>query len=367
MSEKIVRVGFIGLGSVANMKHLPSLAKYPDKCQMVAFCDLDIEKAKRAAEQYGTADAKIYVDYREMLKDADVDVVHVLTHNSAHCEATVACFEAGKHVMCEKPMAATVEDAQRMMDAWKKSGKKFTIGYQNRFRPEIQMMHSACENGDLGDIYFAKAHAVRRRGVPVWGVFNDKSKQGGGPLIDIGTHALDITLWMMDNYDPYSVSGVTYDKLRNKPEGNNGGPWNPETMEVEDSAFGLIRMKNGASIFLEASWALNTRLEKQACATLYGTEGGAEIETDKSPNRGTCVINNVKYNVPCEYRPSPKGEIDMYRLDGEKPGEIEAGQWLDAIINDSEPLVQPEQAFAVTQILDAIYKSAESGKEYFFN
>lgn len=366
MYDKKLRIGFIGLGSVAHMKHLPSLAKYPEQCELVAFCDLDREKAQKAAEQYGTADAKVYTDYHQMLKEADIDVVHVLTHNSAHCEATVACFEAGKHVMCEKPMAVSSEEAKRMIDAWKKSGKKFTIGYQNRFRPEIQMMHQACEDGDLGEIYFAKAHAVRRRGVPVWGVFCDKEKQGGGPLIDIGTHALDITLWMMDNYEPYSVSGITYDKLRNKPEGNNGGPWNPEKMEVEDSAFGLIKMKNGSSIFLEASWALNTRLEKQACATLYGTKGGAEIENDKSPNRGTCVINDVRYGALGEYRPSQKGEIDMFKSDGEKPGVIEAGQWLDAILHDTDPLVMPEQAFVVTQILEGIYKSAESGKEYFF-
>ncbi|MCQ5146543.1 Gfo/Idh/MocA family protein, partial [Enterocloster bolteae] len=150
----------------------------------------------------------------------------------AHCPITVAAFEAGKHVLCEKPMAATTEDAQQMVDAWKKSGKKFTIGYQNRFRKDTQMLHEACQAGDLGEIYFAKAHAVRRRTVPTWGVFPDKSKQGGGPLIDIGTHALDITLWMIDNYEVDSVTGSVFEKLghlKEATEGNMFGPWDPDT------------------------------------------------------------------------------------------------------------------------------------------
>lgn len=123
---------------------------------------------------------------------------------------------------------------------------QFTVGYQNRFRPEVQNLHTACQKGDLGDIYYAKAHAVRRRGVPTWGVFMDKEAQGGGPLIDIGTHALDITLWCMNNYDIDSVSGSVFYKLgglEQATEGNLFGPWNPKTYEVEDSAMGFIKMK----------------------------------------------------------------------------------------------------------------------------
>ena len=143
-----------------------------------------------------------------------------------------------------------------MVEAWKKAGTQFTVGYQNRFRPEVQNLHNACANGDLGDIYYGKAHAVRRRGVPTWGVFMDKDKQGGGPLIDIGTHALDITLWCMNNYEIDSVSGSVFYKLgglQQATEGNLFGPWDPKTYEVEDSAMGFIKMKNGATINLEAS------------------------------------------------------------------------------------------------------------------
>lgn len=158
--------------------------------------------------------------------------------------------------MCEKPMAKTYADAKAMLDAHKKTGKKLTIGYQNRFRNDSQIMKRACVEGELGDIYYAKAHAVRRRAVPTWGVFLNEEEQGGGPLIDIGTHALDLTLWMMDNYKPASVKGSVFKKLGDQKEtGNAWGDWDPKEYTVEDSAFGFITMENGATIILESSWA----------------------------------------------------------------------------------------------------------------
>ncbi len=240
-----LKIGVVGCGGIANQKHFPAMKANSDLCEIVAFCDIIKERAEKGAAEYGAEGARIYEDYHDLLADSEVEVVHVLTPNVAHCPITVAAFEAGKHVYCEKPMAHNTDDAKAMLEAWKKSGKQFTIGYQNRFRPEVQNLKKACEAGELGDIYYGKAHAVRRRAVPTWGVFPDKSKQGGGPLIDIGTHALDLTLWMMDNYEPQSVSGSVFYKLGNLPqatEGNLFGPWDPETYEVEDSAMGFIRM-----------------------------------------------------------------------------------------------------------------------------
>ena len=192
-----LQIGIVGCGGIANQKHMPALSKFSEYCEMAAFCDIIIERAEKAAKEYGTSDAKVYTDYNEMYKDESIDVIHVLTPNVAHCAATVAAFEHGKHVLCEKPMAHNTEDASKMIEAWKKSGKKFTIGYQNRFRPEVENLKRACEKGELGEIYYGKAHAIRRRAVPTWGVFPNKALQGGGPLIDIGTHALDLTLWII--------------------------------------------------------------------------------------------------------------------------------------------------------------------------
>ncbi len=176
-----LRLGIIGTGGICNHKHLPSLEKVADKVEVVALCDLIREKAVQTAKDFHLDNAAIYTDYKELLADPTIDVVHVCTPNVAHCQITVDAFEAGKHVLCEKPMAATTEDAQKMMEAWRKSGKKFTIGYQNRFRYDVQVLKKACDAGDLGEIYYGEANAIRRKAVPTWGVFPDKSNREAAP------------------------------------------------------------------------------------------------------------------------------------------------------------------------------------------
>lgn len=363
---KKIRIGIIGCGGIANNKHFPALQSQEEKCELVGFCDIIEERAKTACEKFGAADAKYYTDYKELLKDESIDLVHVCTPNVSHCPITVDAFAAGKHVMCEKPMAHCSADAEEMVAAWKASGKKFTIGYQNRFRDDTYALHKSCEQGDLGNIYFAKAHAVRRRAVPTWGVFPNKVLQGGGPLIDIGTHALDITLWMMDNYEPVSVSGSVFYELghlEKGPEGNIFGPWDPETFEVEDSAFGLIKMKNGATIYLEAAWALNVLESREASTTLCGTKSGAEIHHGMSYPKDELIYNFAEHDLLMQKTISPSGLVDFFEGGGSSEAVREAKQWLEAVLNDEEPLVQPEQALVVTKILEAVYQSAETGKE----
>lgn len=362
MNKGKLKIGIIGCGGIANQKHMPSLAKLSHMGEMVAFCDVIEEKAQKAAQDFGSEGAKVYVDYKKLLEDESIDVVHVLTPNLQHSYITVDALEAGKHVMCEKPMAINSIEAKKMLDAAKRTGKKLTIGYQNRFRNDSQILHKACREGDLGDIYMTKAHAVRRRGVPTWGVFLDKEQQGGGPLIDLGTHALDLALWFMDNYKPKSVSGSVYHKMADKFEGNMMGAWDPERYDVEDSAFGFIKMENGATIFLEASWILNTTDAKEAMTTLCGTEGGAEMKASSTFGKSDVIFNSAKHGQLVETKPSFSGGIAYFGPGAEDDGVKEARQWLDSIINDTEPLVKPEQAYVVTQILEAIYKSAETGK-----
>lgn len=362
MKNNKLQIGIIGCGGIAGQKHFPSLTKQNDLCEMVGFCDIIEERAKAGAEKYGTPQAKVYTDYKELLGDDAIDVIHVLTPNVAHCAITVDAFDAGKHVLCEKPMAHNTGDAQKMLDAANRAKKKFTIGYQNRFRDDVQTLHSACRAGELGDIYFAKAHAIRRRAVPTWGVFQDKAQQGGGPLIDIGTHALDITLWAMDNYKPKLVTGSVFYKMGDKCEGNLFGPWDPATYEVEDSAFGFIKMENGATIYLESSWVLNIMDSREASTTLCGTEGGCEIKAGGTRQVEELTFNSVRHNRLFEEKLSACPKIDFFGTGAGDPGAMEARSWLLSIINDTQPLVKPEQAFVVTQILDAIYASSASGK-----
>jgi predicted dehydrogenase len=363
-----LRVGVIGCGGISMLKHFPALIKLKHRLELTGFCDIIEERAANACQKFGDPGAKVYVDYRRLLEDRKIDVVYVLTPNVSHSPITVDSLGAGKHVLCEKPMAATYADARKMLDAANRTGKKLTIGYQNRFRHNVQVLRNACRAGELGDIYFARAQAMRRKGVPTWGVFPDKSKQGGGPLIDIGTHALDITLWVMDNYKPKQVVGSVFQKMKDNPEGNMFGPWDPKTYEVEDSAFGFIKMENGATISLEAAWAINIRKDESQL-TLCGTQAGAETIPAGAPMasvNGTdpVIFNTARHGELVDISPmvrSGPGPAD-WGGDPFRVGDAESTAWLDAIVNDTEPYVKPEQALAVTRILEAIYRSAETGK-----
>jgi predicted dehydrogenase len=259
-------------------------------------------------------------------------------------------------------MAKTSADALRMVETAKRTGKKLTIGYQNRFRNDSQYLKKICSEGGLGEIYFAKAHAIRRRAVPTWGVFLNEEEQGGGPLIDIGTHALDLTLWTMDNYKPKCVMGNVYKKLGSKKDAANAwGSWDPDKFTVEDSAFGFITMENGATIVLESSWALNSLDVGEAMTTLCGTEAGADMKEGLR-------INGEKYSRLYVTKPElDAGGVDFY--DGAKvePQDVEARTWINCILEDRDVVVKPEQAYVVTQILEAIYKAGKSGKTVYFD
>lgn len=355
------KIGIIGCGGIANGKHMPSLAKLED-VEMVAFCDIVKERAEKAKFEFGTEDATVYEDFHELLKDGNIDIIHVCTPNSSHAEISIAALESGKHVMCEKPMAKTGEEGRAMLEAAKRTGKKLTIGYQNRFRTDSQYLHTICQEGELGDIYVGKAKAIRRRAVPTWGVFLDEEAQGGGPLIDIGTHALDLTLWMMDNYKPKYVAGNVYHELsKTKNAANAWGSWDPDKFTVEDSAFGYIMMENGASIILESSWALNDIHPGEAQTTLYGNKAGADMSDGLTINGED---HGLLYNKKIELE---TGGVDFYDGSSDDPAVLEARSWIDAIINDTEPVVTPEQALVVTEILEAIYQAAKTREPVYLN
>lgn len=359
---RVIKVGIIGCGGIANAKHMPALKKVAD-CEMVAFCDIIPERAEKAAKEFGVAGAKAYTDYKELLRDPEIEVVHVCTPNRSHSFITVDALEAGKHVMCEKPMAINSEEAKKMIDAKNRTGKKLSIGYQSRFRPDSRYLKAEAEEGTFGDIYFAKATAIRRRAVPTWGVFLNEHEQGGGPLIDIGTHALDLTLWTMNNYRPKYCVGTTYHKLnKDTNQGNAWGSWDPDKFTVEDSAFGFVVMENGATIILESAWALNTLDVREAVTSISGTKAGADM------NDGL-RINGVKRNVLYTDKPSfsAGGAAFFDGNAGESAAEMEERLWIEAVRENKDPVTLPEQAYVVTQILEGIYTSAKTGNIVFFD
>ncbi len=353
------RAGIIGCGGIANNKHLPALQKQADRIETVAFCDLDLSRAKALAARIGAENAAFYTDYRQLLANETLDVVYVLTPNRWHAEMTIVALEAGKHVFCEKPMACTAAEAKAMCEAAERAGRLLTIGYQYRCEPAALKLKTIVEAGALGDVYYAEARAIRRRGVPNWGVFLNKEEQGGGALIDIGTHALDMTLWLMNNYRMKMVVGKAFQKLgRLASDGNKFGAWDVEAFgQVDDSAFGFIVMEDGAVISLGASWALNTLDTREQKVTLCGTAAGADM------NDGL-TVNGVAYGGLYETRPSLVP--DRAHAD-ETAADREAMNWLDAIEGKAALRVLPEQARVVTEILEAVYAASCTGEAVYFS
>lgn len=355
-----LKAGIIGCGGIANSKEMPSIME-TGLVDMVAFCDIIREKADKALSDFGTEGSKAYTDYKELLEDKSIDIVYVCTPNRSHSEITVAALNSGKHVMCEKPMAINTHEAQKMLDAAKNNNKLLTIAYQNRYRSDSRFLKEECKNGELGDIYFAKARAIRRRAVPTWGVFLNEYEQGGGPLIDIGTHALDLTLWMMNNYKPKYAVGTVYHKLNNQTDtGNAWGDWKREEFTVEDSAFGFVVMENGATIILESSWALNSLENLEAATLLCGTKAGADMFDGLR-------INGVKNGRQYVTKPDlNSGGVAFFEGASDKPQVLEQYSFINAVLGKGELTVKPEEALVVTKILDAIYESGRTGEPVYF-
>ena len=365
--------GILATGTIAKKFASTAAQMKAEGEQVVAVGSRRMESARAFGEAYGIP--RCYDSYEALAADPEVEAVYVATPNTLHYENCRLCLEHGKHVLCEKPMAATPADAKKMLEARDRTGKMLTIGYQYRHFPENQVAKKVVDSGALGDVYYAEATYLRRRGVPTWGVFTDKAKQGGGPLIDIGTHALDLTLFLMNNYDVDYVCGTSFEKLGHTLDAKHQGQvnyrgefdtWNNETYDVEDSAVGFIKMKNGATIVLRAAWAINMAEDYAANGEAYtmlaGTEGGLDTK------EGRVRLNHVVAEYPTISWVGNKvrGFIPGFSQ-GPAPKSKEAEIWVKALKGEGELFVTADQAYVVTRILDAIYESNRTGKPVYFD
>lgn len=271
--SKSFKVGFIGAGGIAHA-HATNLKKV-EGVELVAAADPSVTGLEKFKAQQGVA--RIYSDFHELLaKETELDAISVCTPNGLHAENTIAALQAGKHVMVEKPMAMNAGECRKMIEVAKKSGKQLVIGFQYRFDGKTQLIRQQVESGDLGRILHVRCQALRRRGIPNWGVFGRKDLQGGGPMIDIGVHVLEMAHFAMGSPKPISASGNAWTYLGNKPmEAQCAWPnWDHKTYTVEDLAVGLIRFDNGATLSIEASFAAH--IEKDVWNfTMMGEKGGA--------------------------------------------------------------------------------------------
>jgi len=352
MSKKL-KIGIIGSGGIAQGCHMPGYASLPDLCEIVAVCDINPDTAQHAAEKFGVS--RYGTDIRAIIDDPEIDAVSVATPNKYHHQPTIDCLRAGKHVLCEKPLAMNAQEAREMCAAARDAQKILMVGFQTRFGGPGQFMKQYIDAGHMGDIYYARAQALRRRGVPGWGVFIDKEQQGGGPLVDIGVHILDFTLYLMGYPKPVSVFGKTWDMLGKNPDlFNNWGDYDRSKYTVEDFAAGMIKFENGAAITLESSFMAN--MEGDPFQTqLFGTKSGAIVRAwGEDPVQIFTEQNRQLFTM----KPQNVPNVESSHV-------LEVQAFVKAIHEGAPSPVPGECGLVLNAIFDAMYKSSETGREEF--
>jgi predicted dehydrogenase len=346
-STSKLRVGVIGVG--IGQAHIQAYKQSPD-VEIVALCDTNEHRAQTVAHSSELPAAQIFSDYRAMLDSVQLDAVSIGLPNFLHRSVAVDCLRAGIHVLCEKPLALNAKEGQKIADAAAKNNRICMVGQVNRFRDDSRFLKSAIENGELGRTYYSHTGWLRKRGIPGYGGwFTTKDLSGGGPLIDIGVHLLDIAWWLCGCPNPVSVTGVTYAEFgpQGKGVGSYGKDKQPEgTFDVEDLAVALIRFDNGLTINLEVSWALHNEKTRQWCQ-IFGTEGGCDWGEAPAFYK---EMDNVSVNSALD--------IGM----GE-PWRNQIQHFVDCILQNKTPDPDATQGVQMMKMLDAIYKSAATGKE----
>jgi predicted dehydrogenase len=344
----MLNVAVIGVGGIARL-HLPGW-EASEHAQVVGGCDINDEVLQTWGELHSIR--KLETDPANLFRDPEIDVIDICTPNNYHAPLAIAALEAGKHVLCEKPLAPTPAEIRQMIDARDRSGKLLMTAQHHRFRRISQAMKAEIDGGALGDVYHARSWMLRRTGVPARPGFVMKEHSGGGPCIDIGVHILDLTLWFMGNPRPVAVSGVARAQLAHQ-EGAFGmrGLLVPPAFDVEDFAAAFVRFDDGASLILEVSWMLHHKTQgTDSQMWLYGTRGGCHwpagefYETDFTAR----LHRDRALRVP---------------EDALRPHAIECIAFAQAIVDDAPSPVPAEQSLQVMTILDGVYRSQEAGGE----
>jgi len=346
-----IRIGVIGTGSIAR-EHLSAYQKNP-YVEIYALCDINAELLASRAAEFGVE--RTFTSCEEMLKLPEIDAVSVCTWNCAHAPCAIAALNAGKHVLCEKPMALNAEEARAMKEAADRNGKLLMIGFVRRFGNDCDILKDLIDNDQFGEIYYAKATYLRRNGNP-GGWFGEKARSGGGPLIDLGVHVIDLARYLLGGPKPVSVYGATFHKLGNRPGVKGGKAYlsaraNDTTVcDVEDLATALIRFDNGAVISVEASFSLNLK-QDVGSIELFGTKAGAKIDPElEMYSEMNGYMTNVTLTNPT-----------ALSFDGLFAREID--HYVDCVRLGLPCRSPAEDGVTLMKILDAIYESAATGHE----
>lgn len=354
MSKKL-KMAIIGVGGIASRVHLPAYANIED-IEIVAVCDILPDRARDIAEKFNIP--AYYTDYKDVLNIDGLDAVDICTPNYWHSIIAIDALEKGLHVLCEKPDAVDVEAAEKMKAAAEKNGKTLMVIRNNRFLETSKFLKKYIDDGKMGNIYAGRCGWQRRRGIPGrGGWFTTKELSGGGPLIDLGVHMIDLAMWLMGNPKPVAVTGCTYNKFANSEEitdsaeSKYGDKNTNGTFDVEDLAMGFIRFENGACLQIEFSWASNVEKEKRY-VELRGEKSGSTW----SSHEDLLKIFSEEYGKTTDYIPNINNE-------SMKPHESNIRHFADVVLNGAEPVFVPQQGVNMIKILRAVYESAEQGRE----
>ncbi len=345
---KKLRMAIVGCGGISET-HLRALQSFPD-VEVVAGVDIKPERLKLMEEKYGIK--SLYSDWKKMLKEVKPDAVNVCTPNGVHAAPAIDASNAGCHVIVEKPMAMNPGECQKMIDAARKNKKKLVVGFQYRYHPNTDYLVRARETGQFGKVMFVKCQALRRRGIPNWGVFGQKKLQGGGPMIDIGVHVIEMAHYMMGAPEPVAAAGNVWTYLGNKKSDivSQWPNWDFKTYTVEDLAIGQIRFANGAILQIEASFAAH--IEKDIWNfTVMGDKGGCTWEPPQIfTDRAGTMVNETAAFVG--------NKTDFPYLFG-----LKLRNFVDGCLHDTPLRAPGEAGLAVQKILDGVYRAADAGKE----
>ncbi len=346
-----VKIAMIGAGNIANA-HLAAYKSVPD-AEIYAACDINEERLNETCDKFGIE--RRYTDVDEMLKALpELDAADVCVWNCSHAECSIKALNAGLHVLCEKPMAYNAEQAEEMQKAAEKNGKLLMIGFVLRFSDEAKIAMDFIDNGYLGDIYYSKAQYVRRHGNP-GGWFCDKARSGGGPIIDIGVHVIDLTRYLMGNPKPVSVYAAAYDNIGKRDYLKTSVGWMPRVAKpddpctVEDFATAIIRYDNGAVTQLETAYSING--EDMGKKQIFGTKAGLDLSDGV---KLYSVYNDFLADINVNTQ-NYKDSADMFVS--------EMSHFVDCIVNGTECRAKARDGVEIMRILDAIYESAKTGHE----
>lgn len=345
-----LRVGLIGVGNMSVM-HYNSYKKLPG-VEVTAICSRSENTLRKRTDEWGVK--KCFLRYEDMLKDEEIDAVNIVTPNSLHAPIAIAALKAGKHVLCEKPPALNAEDAQKMANCARENKKVLMYGFMFRFAERTQMIREFYKKGMFGDIYYAKTGVLRRCGNP-GGWFANKEMSGGGPLIDVGVHVIDLALYLMNDPIPVSVFGRTFNTI-GKRDNIKDKVWytainaDEYTNDVEDMTTAMINFKNGSCLHVEVSCSSHIK-EDVTYLELLGDKGGVTVEP-------SLEIHTEMNDYLTDIRPRIDDEMFNY----EKSVNNEISHFVDCIRKNTECISTPENGVKIMKIVDAIYKSASIGE-----